>query len=149
MRVRVIYDWMGALGSGYAARVAPLSSMPAAKSLFQPPRLDSPFGWLSRDHRKMVAVDGEVGYRHGPVRQPQVGRRCRAGQGAVARYRHRMRGPAVADIERAFAETWAATGTPIPEEELTRPDAIPAAGTVMLRVLATQPSIAGLYRLDQ
>jgi cardiolipin synthase len=29
---------------------------------FNPPRLDSPLGWLSRDHRKMIALDGQVGY---------------------------------------------------------------------------------------
>jgi cardiolipin synthase len=52
----------------------------------------------------------------------------------------------VADIERAFAQTWAATGEgaldvlPVP--------ALPV-GEVMLRVLASEPNLAGLYRLDQ
>ena len=28
---------------------------------FNPPRLGSPIGWLTRDHRKVIAVDGRIG----------------------------------------------------------------------------------------
>jgi cardiolipin synthase len=58
-------------------------------------------------------------------------------------------GPAVAAIERAFAQTWAATGEPIPAEDLPDINAIPAAGDVTLRVVASLPNTAGLYRMDQ
>jgi cardiolipin synthase len=60
-----------------------------------------------------------------------------------------VRGPAVADIEAAFAEMWAVSGEPLPPAELTDGASIPGAGEVMLRVLATVPNLAGLYRLDQ
>jgi phosphatidylserine/phosphatidylglycerophosphate/cardiolipin synthase-like enzyme len=33
---------------------------------YNPPRLDSPLGWLSRDHRKMLSVDGAVSFITGP-----------------------------------------------------------------------------------
>jgi cardiolipin synthase len=60
-----------------------------------------------------------------------------------------VRGPAVGDIERAFAQTWAEVGSALPADEPADRDTIPAAGDVMLRVVASLPNIAGLYRLDQ
>lgn len=29
---------------------------------YNPSRFDSPLGWLSRDHRKMLAIDGQIGF---------------------------------------------------------------------------------------
>jgi cardiolipin synthase len=40
-------------------------------------------------------------------------------------------------------------GSPLPEDELPDRNAIPPAGDVMLRVVASVPNTAGLYRLDQ
>jgi cardiolipin synthase len=60
-----------------------------------------------------------------------------------------VRGPAVADIERAFAQVWAAIGDPLPESDLHRRTAIVAQGEVSLRVVASAPGTAGLLRLDQ
>jgi cardiolipin synthase len=60
-----------------------------------------------------------------------------------------IRGPAVADLERAFAETWALCGDAIPPGELATRDSISAAGDVTLRVIASAPTSADLYRLDQ
>jgi cardiolipin synthase len=60
-----------------------------------------------------------------------------------------IRGPAVADIELAFADTWAEAGPPIPAGELSDKAAIPPVGDVMLRVVASTPTTAQLYRLDQ
>ena len=47
-------------------------------------------------------------------------------------------GPAVADIERAFADAWAATGAPLAGRRSPRSGAIAPAGDVSLRVIATQ-----------
>jgi cardiolipin synthase len=60
-----------------------------------------------------------------------------------------VQGPAVVDIEHAFADVWAATGTSFANEELLERNSIPPAGNATLRVVATVPSMAGLYRLDQ
>jgi cardiolipin synthase len=60
-----------------------------------------------------------------------------------------VRGPAVADIEQAFAQIWAMIGEPIPEHELISRDALRQAGDVSLRVVASVPATAGLFRLDQ
>jgi len=58
-----------------------------------------------------------------------------------------LRGPAVADVEAAFAEAWAAAGD-APSDTLTRAAPSPA-GDVPLRVVATVPNTAGLFRVDQ
>ncbi len=149
VRVRVLYDWMGALGSATQRVLQPVAAAGGEVRCFNPPRLDSPLGWLSRDHRKMLAVDGQIGFVSGLcvsrkwVGDPALGREPWRDTGIE------VRGPAIADIERAFAVVWAVAGAPLAEEELTDPETIPAAGEVMLRVMDTQPSVAALYRLDQ
>lgn len=149
VRVRVIYDWLGSLGGAPARLWRPVIESGGMVRCFNPPRADSPFGWLSRDHRKMVSVDGEVGFVSGLcASQRWTGNAIRG----IEPWRDtgvEMRGPAVADIERAFAQMWAEMGSPIPEEELCNAGMNAAAGDVALRVLATLPNIAGLYRLDQ
>jgi cardiolipin synthase len=64
-----------------------------------------------------------------------------------------IRGPAVAELESAYAQMWGVCGEPIPVEEF--PDSIspippnPDDGDVALRIVASMPNLAGLYRLDQ
>src|SRR5690606_38624341 len=60
-----------------------------------------------------------------------------------------IRGPAVVDVEQAFAQTWAMCGAALPEEDL--PDAASASpvGDVGVRIIASVPSTAGMLRLDQ
>ena len=41
--------------------------------VFNPPRLDSPVGWLTRDHRKSIAVDGARRIRQRAVRERDGG----------------------------------------------------------------------------
>jgi cardiolipin synthase len=144
--VRLIYDWMGALGVGTLRLLQPLIEAGGQVRCFNKPRFDSPFGWLTRDHRKMVAVDSEVGYVTGLCVSDKW---CGDAQRGIAPWRDtgiEIRGPVVANIERAFAQTWAATGEGTLD---VMPVTAPPAGDVMLRVLASEPNIAGLYRLDQ
>jgi cardiolipin synthase A/B len=60
-----------------------------------------------------------------------------------------IEGPAVADLELAFAETWAAAGVPLPTTDVATKASLPPVGTVMARVVASTPTTAQLYRLDQ
>jgi cardiolipin synthase A/B len=149
VRVYAVYDWMGGLGATSSRLWQPLIDAGGAVRCFNPPRLDSPFAWLTRDHRKMIAVDGEVGFVSGLC----VSRKWRGDPShRIEPWRDtglEVRGPAVADIEAAFAEVWAVTGAALPASELTDAAAIADAGEVTLRVLATIPTLAGLYRLDQ
>jgi cardiolipin synthase len=115
---------------------------------YNPPRLDSPLGWISRDHRKMIAVDGEVGFVTGLC----VGRMWLGEpEKKLDPWRDtgiEVRGPAVADMERAFAHVWEMMGAPISDSEDAQGDGSPG-GTVGLRVVASEPATAGMFRVDQ
>lgn len=149
VHVRLIYDWLGALGKASRQLWRSLHDAGVEVRCFNPPQLDSPLGWLSRDHRKMLTVDGRIGFVTGLcIGRMWVGETA-PGLEAWRDTGIEVQGPAVADIEGAFAQTWAATGKPIPDHELTPREAIPAAGDIALRVVASQPNTAGLYRLDQ
>lgn len=148
VRVRLIYDWLGGLGHASRRFWRALRQAGVEVRCFNPPRFDSPFGWLSRDHRKVIVVDGRVAFVTGLcVGQRWLGDAARG----IEPWRDtgiEIQGPAVADVEQAFAQTWALTGAPIHEEVPTRAS-LPVAGDVALRVIATIPATASLYRLDQ
>lgn len=149
VRVRVIYDWFGALAKASRRFWQSLRRPGAEVRVFNPPRPSSPLGWLSRDHRKMLTVDGRIGFVTGLcVGRDWVGDRQR-GLDPWRDTGIAVHGPAVADIEQAFAQMWAMLGETIPAQDLPPRDAISPAGDVRLRVIPTQPNTAGLYRLDQ
>lgn len=146
--VAVVVDWFGCLGQSRTAFWAPLRAAGGQVRVFNPPRLGEPFGWISRDHRKLLVVDGLYGFLSGlcisakwlgePVQNVPPWRDT-----GVA-----VRGPAVAELEAAFLQSWNMTGKAL-EVFSTLPEPLKPAGSVALRVIATQPLSAGLYRLDQ
>jgi cardiolipin synthase len=145
--VAVIYDWLGCKGQLRASFWNPLRAAGGQVRVFNPPQLGHPFGWISRDHRKLLVVDGELGFLSGVcISQKWLGDEARH----VAPWRDTgvaLRGPAVVELDHAFAESWSSIGTPLPE--FMPPEDPPHHGSVALRVIATQPATAGMYRLDQ
>jgi cardiolipin synthase len=149
VQVRLIYDWVGALGKTSRRFWRRLSAAGVEVRCFNPPRLGSPFGWVNRDHRKMLAVDGRIGFVTGLcIGRMWMGDPARGVEG----WRDtgvEVHGPAVADIERAFAQVWATIGDPIPESELHQRSAIAAVGDTALRIVASAPGRTGVLRVDQ
>jgi cardiolipin synthase len=104
---------------------------------------------MSRDHRKMIGVDGRIAFVTGLcvgedwVGDPEHGAEAWRDTGVS------LEGPAVTDVERAFADMWAATGSALPAPEV--PDVPPplSGGSVTVRVIAGSPRLGSLYRLDQ
>lgn len=145
--VRVIYDWLGGVGSTGGRFWRRLREGGVEVRCFNPPRLDEPFGWLARDHRKSIVVDGQVAFVTGLC----IGRMWEGSpERGLDPWRDtgvEIRGPAVADVARAFTEAWAACGGILPEADRARPAPAPA-GDVDLRVVAATSGTAGLYRLD-
>ena len=146
VRVHVIIDWLGcwrALSLWKDVRDAG-----ADVRVFNPPRLSSPLGWLSRDHRKTIVVDGEVGYVSGlciserwlgnPKRRLQPWRDTGI----------EIRGPAVASLEQAFVNVFSTCGDPLDAGILTDPATIAPVGTMRLHVIANEPNLAGTFRMD-
>ncbi len=145
--MRLIYDWMGGFGKASRRFWKDLRAGGVEVRCYKPPQLDSPLGWLSRDHRKMLAVDGKIGFITGLC----VGRMW-AGDPArrIDPWRDtgvEIRSPSVAEIERAFARIWAMMGEPIPDHAAAEPPA--AADETCVRIVASEPATAGMLRLDQ
>jgi cardiolipin synthase len=149
VRVCVLHDWLGCLGQSRARFWQPLREAGGDVRTFNPFDPLSPFGWVNRDHRKLLTVDGHTGFVSGVcvsgawLGDPARGRDPWRDTGVA------LHGPAVADLERAFADTWATLGEPLPAPSLADAASIEPAGDVALRVIATQPSTTGTYRLDQ
>ena len=149
VRVYVLRDWLGCLGQSAAAFWAPLLAAGGQVRVYNPLRFAHPFGWLSRDHRKLLVVDADVGF---------VGGLCVSGKWlgdperdvppwrdtAVA-----VRGPVLRDLVQVFADSWAQVGEALPEQLLADWPQVAPAGHTDLRVVATMPNTAGLYRIDQ
>ncbi len=149
VRVRVIYDWAGALNATSNRFWQALRGAGAEVRCFNPFRFDSPFGWLNRDHRKMIGVDGRIGFVSGLCVGEQWAGQPERGIDPWRDTGIEVEGPAVAEIERAFAQTWQQLGEPLPSAEQPERDTILATGDLRLRVIATEPYSLGLYRLDQ
>ncbi len=146
VKVRVLQDW---LGSPRATRKfwGPLINAGGIVRIHNPFRFESPLGWLSRDHRKTMVIDGHTGFVSGLcVSDRWLGNAARG----IEPWRDtgvEIKGPAVIDLVKAFAEVWAENGKVLDPEDLDI--ATPAAaGEVHLRVVATSPNMAGVYRLD-
>jgi cardiolipin synthase A/B len=142
--VRVLYDWWGSFQIGPRRYERILRSADVELRAVNPPHLGSPFAWMSRDHRKAIAIDGRIGYISGLcVGEDWVGDHPWRDTGIE------IEGPAVAAIERGFAEIWAGLGPRLPQAECPSMEDIPPAGTLSVRVIATVPGGTGIYRLDQ
>src|SRR5690606_9908631 len=115
--------------------------------VYNPPQLASPFGWLSRDHRKTLVVDGTVAFVTGLcVGRMWVGAPTRN----LAPWRDTgvaVRGPAVGEVARAFARTWALTDPLSPEVDAI--EEAPPAGDVALRIVLSEPATTSMLRVDQ
>ena len=145
IHVAFIHDWFGTLGNADRAFFSPLRAAGVAVCAFNPPRLDSPLGWIGRDHRKLLVVDGRIGSISGVcIAAKWLGDAAHD----VAPWRDSgvlIEGPAVADIESAFRDSWAGFGAPLP---FPAAPTAPPCGQVALRVIATLPAHGAMYRLD-
>ena len=148
VQVRVLYDWAGCWGTpGRVWRT--LREAGVEVRCFNPFDWSSPLGWVHRDHRKTVSVDGRVAFISGLcVGDAWAGDPVKG----IPPWRDtgvQMEGPAVADVEQAFARVWATVGPPLPEGERRRRAEMTVAGDTRLRVISDEPGTAGLLRLDQ
>jgi cardiolipin synthase A/B len=149
VRVRVLHDWFGDRGEAGRRFWRHLESAGIEVRTFNPFRFDAPLAWLRRDHRKSLVVDGRVGFVTGLC---LAARWAGAPERGVPPWRDtgvEIEGPAVGGLAAAFSAVWAEAGPPLLSEDLPiAADAAPV-GQVALRVVATEPATAGLYRLDQ
>jgi cardiolipin synthase A/B len=136
--VRVLHDWFGCLDVPRSFWRG-LREAGVEVSAVNPPASGPPFGAIRRDHRKLLAVDGEYASTGGVcisdgwmVTSPETGLPYR--DTAVS-----LRGPAVADIDRAFAGVWDETATELPDDERPHAKDIQTAGEEAVRVVIQEP----------
>ena len=147
VRVRVLYDWLGAIGKTPQRFWDAMIRAGVEVRAFNPFRAASPLGWVHRDHRKSLITDGAVAFVSGLcVGQQWVGDSARG----IAPWRDtglELRGPAVEDVERAFARAWAVAGGADPS--VAHREAVNArpSGNVAVRVVASEPWSARMIRL--
>ncbi|MEO8650289.1 MAG: phospholipase D-like domain-containing protein [Acidobacteriota bacterium] len=146
--VKLIYDWLGGLGKTPRRFWRRLAAEGIEVRCYNPPKLSDPLGVFSRDHRKVLTVDGQIAFVSGLcVGQDWVGYPAKD----IQPWRDtgvQLRGPAVADVESAFAEVWATMGEPLPSEAIARRSNINEAGSISLRVIQTVPGQGHVYRAD-
>jgi cardiolipin synthase len=149
IEVFVIYDWLGGLGNTSRKFWRRLQVSGIEVRCYNPPRFLDPLGIFSRDHRKTIVVDGRVAFVGGLcVGQEWVGYPERE----IPPWRDtgiKLTGPAVADVEAAFADVWATMGEPIPPAALVQRDGIAETGKTNVRVVQSIPGSAHIYRTDQ
>ena len=147
--VRVLYDWYGCTDVW-----VPNSFWRKLRSAGVEVRVVNPPSWrrgarsfVRRDHRKLLGVDGTYASLGGICiadgwlqRSSQTGLIYR--DTAV-----NVRGPCVADAERAFAGTWDLSGEePLPEAERPNVDGMEVAGEKAARVVIQEPKRARVLR---
>jgi cardiolipin synthase len=148
VRCRVLYDWMGCRARTSAAFWDTLRKGGVEVRRYNPPHIGGSLMWVSRDHRKLLCVDGEVGFTGGLcIGHDWAGDPARG----IPPWRDtavEIRGPAMAHLEAAFADSWSTVGEPI-TDALPKIQNIAAAGDIGLWVIAGKPNNMGLYRLEQ
>jgi cardiolipin synthase len=145
--VRVLYDWLGCTGRSGGGYWRELAAAGVDVRVFNPLQVSAPL-WIRRDHRKVIVVDGALAFVSGLcvsndwTGDPAAGVEPWRDTGVM------VEGPAVADVDAAFAETWALTGEPLPVAERPDGDFMDPVGDVPVRVVAGRPGELGTYRLD-
>jgi cardiolipin synthase len=149
VRVCLVHDWLGSLRKASRRFWRTLTDAGVEVRTFNRLKLASPLDVLHRDHRKVLAVDGRIGFVTGlcvgdmwmgdPVRRIEPWRDTGI----------EVQGPALCDIERAFSHVWDAIGTPLSADQIVAREALSEVGDVSLRIVANEPGTTGIFRLDQ
>ena len=149
VEVKVIYDWLGGFRKTPRRFWRHLEDNGIEVRCYNPPNPNDPLGFFTRDHRKTIVVDSSVAFVSGLcVGQDWIG----YPEKDVPAWRDtgvKLTGPAVADVEAAFADIWATMGEPIDKKTIVRREKLAETGTTSLRVVSSVPGTANIYRLDQ
>src|SRR5687768_3975444 len=149
VEVKIIYDWLGGFRKTSRWFLRNLEDNGVEVRCYNPPNFNDPLGFFTRDHRKTIVVDGSIAFVSGLcVGQDWIGYPDRE----IPPWRDtgvKLTGPAVAEVEAAFADIWATMGGPIDKKALSRREKLETTGTTSLRVIPSIPGTAHIYRVDQ
>lgn len=148
IKVRVLYDWIGCWATPRRFW-KPLRDAGVEVRAFAPPSVNDPLNFVRRDHRKVVAVDGDWASVSGMCIGDEWAGDPDAGIPAWRDTGVQFRGPVAAVIDRAFCKTWRTAGGYLPPDEIPDPHAVAPAGHVAVRVVEGEPGRSRIYRVSQ
>jgi phosphatidylserine/phosphatidylglycerophosphate/cardiolipin synthase-like enzyme len=147
VKVRVLCDWFGCWSTPRRLFRDLLRSGGEVR-YFNPPNVLDPMAGVRRNHRKVICVDGETAFVSGLcIADPWMGNQAQG----IPPWRDvgvELRGPSVADAEQGFARSWRQAGGTISDEQLPRRESLQGAGPYGVRVIASTPENASVFRMD-
>lgn len=153
VQCQVIYDWLGCLTRASSKFWTQFRVAGIELRRYNPPHLSDPLRWISRDHRKVLVVDGDIAFTGGLC----IGHDWMGDPSSnIPPWRDtaiEIRGPAVAHIDAAFDDSWQAAGSrlyqahDVPPTDVLAPEENNSG--VEVSVIAGRPDHMSLYRLEQ
>lgn len=146
VRVRVLYDWFGSISTP-RRHWQMLREAGVEVRAFSSPRLTDPLELVSRDHRKLLSIDGAKAVTGGLcigdewVGDPSRNRAPWRDTGIL------VEGPAARAMDHAFSESWSHAGGATPDDAVEVDSAIAKQGTTAIRVVATKPGDGRAWRV--
>ena len=149
VRCRILYDWMGCFALSSQRYWHFLRHRGVDVRSYNPPKWFNGLAWISRNHRKLLCVDGYVAFTGGLCIGDNWVWKIKRNQPPWRDTAVELFGPIVGDLENAFADSWATTGPPIPNEDLTSNKTAQQIGGVPMWMIAGRPNSMGLYKLER
>jgi len=146
VRVRVLYDWLGSISTP-RRHWRMLRDAGVEVRAFSPPRLTNPLALVSRDHRKLLTVDGAKAVTGGLcigdewVGDPGRDRAPWRDTGIL------VEGPAARAMDHTFAAAWSHAGGTAPDDAVEVAAEVATEGTTAIRVVATRPGDGRAWRV--
>jgi cardiolipin synthase len=148
VQCRVLYDWLGCLTRTSNKFWRRLTEAGIELACYNPPHMAKPFGWISRDHRKVLCADDDLAFTGGLcIGHDWAGDPARN----IPPWRDtaiEIRGPAVWHMKAAFADSWQEAGGKPSTVTFPSPKGT-VQGAVDISLIAGRPNSMGLYRLEQ
>ena len=148
IKVRLLYDWIGCWATPRRFW-KPFRDAGVEVRAFAPPSVTDPLNFIRRDHRKVIAVDGEWASVSGMCIGDEWAGDPEQGIPPWRDTGVEFRGPVAAVIDRAFAKTWSTAGGVLPLDEIPDPGQVRPVGNVAVRVVEGEPGRSRIYRISQ
>ncbi len=156
VQVFLIYDWLGSIWAHYRGFFRPLLAAGAQIRPYNKIGLTTGISLLSRNHRKSIIVDERLAFVSGLCISAQWNGNEADGISPWRDTGVKLTGSIVAQVNAAFADTWAVLGSPMPQNnphrveptDATATDSNGTQGSAAARVVATTPADANMMRLD-
>jgi len=146
VRIRILYDWLGCLGTPNKfwrkLRRAGIDARPFGK-----PRLADPLFFISRDHRKVLIVDGMRAVTGGLCIGDEWTGDAKQCSGPWRDTAISIEGPGAQGLDAAFRRAWMFAGGDAPDDATEIDAQVASCGDTTVRVIATEPGRERAFRI--